>query len=195
VFRIACIGDSHTAGFPNYDPVWGGNPESTYMYHLNIKLQIAGIQANITNHGICGETSGLILRRIPRILQMSPTHVILISGANDVGWGINTSKIIENVEKSLILIEDNNSIPILCNIPPMSVFNHDDNPVKKLNGELREQLDQKSIAYVDLWETLSDPTTNGLHSDFDSGDGVHLNINGYKRVAQAIYPIILPLLK
>ena len=32
--KILCIGDSHTAGFPGFDPMMGGNPESSYQFWL-----------------------------------------------------------------------------------------------------------------------------------------------------------------
>ena len=35
---ILCIGDSHTAGFPDYDPFMGGDPESSYQFWLTSEL-------------------------------------------------------------------------------------------------------------------------------------------------------------
>ena len=37
--RILCIGDSHTAGFPDYDPLMGGDPESSYQFWLEKGLK------------------------------------------------------------------------------------------------------------------------------------------------------------
>lgn len=153
-----------------------------------------------TNHGICGQTSSLIARRIPGILKkISPTHAILLSGANDIGWGTDTSKIVETITKSIAMLEENSCIPVLCNIPPMiiSLSGMDGvikNRVEKLNQRLESLAKHRNIPFVDLWKNLAAPYGGGLQKEFDSGDGVHLSIEGYKRVADIVYDVIFPLL-
>lgn len=195
--KVACIGNSHTAGFPFHDPLGGGDPKSTYIFWLEEKLQMEVI---FTNHGICGETSAQINERIPAILdKINPTHVILISGANDIGWGIGNSSIITNVKNSISTIKTAGVIPILCSIPPMDFPQMKtgirlSDVVEDLNENLKATSNQFEIPFADIWEGLVDTRTRGLGIDYDSGDGVHLNTTGYHRVAETIFPVLRDLL-
>ena len=85
---ILCIGDSHTAGFPLYDPSYGGNPESSYEYWLekDLKNNFPKLYFKIDNQGICGEMTTDIFRRLTAIDSLERYNFILYwGGANDLG--------------------------------------------------------------------------------------------------------------
>ncbi|MHA1167697.1 MAG: SGNH/GDSL hydrolase family protein [Candidatus Hodarchaeales archaeon] len=193
---IACIGNSHTAGFPFHDPSYGGDPKSTYIFWLEKKISKTDHKVVFTNHGVCGETSAQINARIPAILdKIRPTHAILISGANDIGWGVSNARIFRNIMNSIFIIKAVGVIPILCSIPPMDFpqmntgFKLAD-VVEDLNEKLKSGSDQLNIPFADIWRDLVDDVTRGLQVDYDSGDGVHLNTTGYHRVAETIFPVL-----
>ena len=78
--EILCIGDSHTAGFPGFDPMIGGNSESSYQFWLKKGLieTRSNINYNIINEGICGDTShGIVLRLLYALQTMQYELVIL----------------------------------------------------------------------------------------------------------------------
>ena len=98
---ILCIGNSHTAGFPLYDPSYGGNPKSSYEYWLEMELKenFQKLNFDIENQGICGEMATDIFRRLTAIDNLERYNFILYwGGANDLGIG----RPIERIWQSLL---------------------------------------------------------------------------------------------
>ena len=99
--RILCIGDSHTAGFPGYDPMMGGNPESSYQFWLKKELLETRPDSkyDFINEGVCGDTSRGIVYRLTQALDS--THydlVILAGGTNDLGM-TSEKQILKNLRR------------------------------------------------------------------------------------------------
>ena len=46
MIKALCIGDSHTAGFPEHDPMFGGNVQSSYPFWLTKKLKEMDCEKN-----------------------------------------------------------------------------------------------------------------------------------------------------
>ena len=88
MIKALCIGDSHTAGFPEHDPMFGGNVKSSYQFWLTEKLKEMDFEKKFSfiNRGICGDTSGGIVSRLIRLLDtMEVDLIILQGGTNDLG--------------------------------------------------------------------------------------------------------------
>ena len=64
--NVLCMGDSHTAGFPEHDPLFGGNVRSSYQFWLTKKLEemVFGKEFCFMNRGVCGDTSAGIVSRL-----------------------------------------------------------------------------------------------------------------------------------
>jgi len=88
---VLLVGDSITAGFPNYEPfLMGehtGDEKHSFGYYLRTKLGCTAI-----NRGISGDVTSNMARRIRDHLDTGPKFVILQGGANDAfstldfGW-------------------------------------------------------------------------------------------------------------
>ena len=102
--QILCIGDSLTAGYPEYDPMWGGDPNSQYCYWLEKELQKrVQLKFNIKNEGVCGDTTGQIARRLEFEIKKKPPDIVLaFGGGNDIVIGYSPLRIKKN-EKSFYL--------------------------------------------------------------------------------------------
>ena len=44
MIKALCLGDSHTAGFPEHDPMFGGNVKSSYQFWLTEKVKKVGLK-------------------------------------------------------------------------------------------------------------------------------------------------------
>jgi lysophospholipase L1-like esterase len=178
--KILCIGDSHTAGFPQFDPNFGGIPESSYEFWLEVFLQeeFPKYSIELDNEGICGEFSSDIYHRLLAIPNLKKYICILFwGGANDLGMGRSAKEIWKSINLTVQYC-NSEGIPIfIFTIPPMNI-NSLQNDLLRLNELIRTNL---SSQFIDVYPNLEN---NGrLDRQFGIGDGVHLSIKGYKTVA------------
>ncbi len=194
IYRVLCIGDSHTAGFPLFDPVYGGNPRSSYQYWLqkNCELLVPEFSLVLSNQGICGQTSHEIVTRLRRELDHSQTEynmVILWAGANDIALGYSPLDIFENIKQGVGISQEFGLNILVPTIPPMPMGWGD--VVRQVNTILTNN-SSEHYYLVDVYTVLEE--TSKLSPKYDCGDGVHLSIEGYKAVASTIQQVLIPIL-
>ena len=125
LFKIVTIGDSHTAGYPGYDPSLGGNPESSYQYWMeeSLKKTTQRKDIEIVNLGRPSEFSNTIVNRLIDYIQNSQTAIDIVifnGGANDVTEDIATVQpVLQNITLIIDEIIIHNIILILSSIFPM----------------------------------------------------------------------------
>jgi len=186
--HILCIGNSHTAGFPLYDPFYGGNHESSYEYWLKEKLKanIPEMDFKLENIGICGQISFNILQRLKKITDLAKYDIVLFwGGANDIGMGFDEQEILKNLEQASIFCNGKKTTGFILTIPPMN-YEGLKEPVQRLNKLIKTN---NNIKAIDVYKYLVKETE--LNNDYGIGDGVHLSITGYRQVADAILPHVL----
>ena len=191
--RILCIGDSHTAGFPSFDPLYGGNIKSSYEYWLDLllKQKYKTIKFIIENKGQCGETSFEVYRRFKALLSKNMYNLsIFWAGANDIALGYSTAEIWANLLKASKIAQNKDIKFIIINIPPMN-WPSLNLIIKDLNERISSY---KKNVYLcaNVHNVLEEK--GKLKADYDAGDGVHLSQKGYQEVGKAIFKIILPLI-
>jgi len=193
--RVLCIGNSHTAGFPLFDPVFGGNPRSSYQYWLkkNCEAFVPDLSLVLTNQGICGQTSREIVTRLRRELDRSRVDyhtVIFWAGANDVALGYGALDIYENIEQGVRISQKFGLNVLVPTIPPMDWVDVEVT-ILQVNTMLEDNSGE-CYYLVDVYTVLEE---NGkLSPNYDCGDGVHLNIQAYKAVASTIQQVLIPIL-
>ncbi|MDF2502881.1 MULTISPECIES: GDSL-type esterase/lipase family protein [Clostridium] len=181
--KIVCIGDSLTYGYGVYsDECW-------------VKLLHKSLNIEIINKGVNGDTTAGILSRSHKdILELKPSHVILMAGTNDILLNYPVNNIIDNIKFLLKEIKDNNITPILALQPPII-------------GELAEIYWDKYISYSKANEHLfeyirkinSFACENNINiiNFYDSfikikdivnlySDGIHPNSEGHKLMIQTV---------
>jgi lysophospholipase L1-like esterase len=181
---ILCIGDSHTAGFPLYDPYFGGDHSSSYEYWLEIKLQkqYPEYSFSLENRGVCGEFSTDILYRLKNIPNIQKYNFILIwGGANDIGMNKPINTILNALQKAEDYCEQNSVPYFFLTIPPMNILGLN-KQVIELNAQMYEKFPTKVI---DVYSDLN--LQGSLKQEYRIGDGVHLSIDGYHQVAKTIF--------
>ena len=188
---ILCIGDSHTAGFPDFDPFMGGDPESSYQYWLNRELRKYQPAADylFINEGACGDTSGGIVRRLQQALKTSGYDLVIIAGGtNDLGL-TNGDQVFYNLKQGYEACVRHNIPVIAPAIPPIS-FAEIVPQVIALNNAIQSYASlNQHIVFADWFTALQDD--RGFLADiYNSGDGIHLSVAGYKCIGQLLAPLI-----
>ena len=188
---ILCIGDSHTAGFPDFDPFMGGDPESSYQYWLNRELRKYQPAADylFINEGACGDTSGGIVRRLQQALKTSGYDLVIIAGGtNDLGL-TNGDQVFYNLKQGYEACVRHNIPVIAPAIPPIS-FADVVPQVIALNKDIQSYaFGNQHVLFSDWFHALQDD--RGLLADiYNSGDGVHLSVAGYKCIGQLLAPLV-----
>lgn len=96
--RILALGDSLTAGF-------GLAPQEAFPARLQAKLGAAGIDAQVVNGGVSGDTSTGGLARLDWALADHPDVVLVELGANDALRGIDPRLTYANLDKILTRVQ------------------------------------------------------------------------------------------
>jgi acyl-CoA thioesterase I len=145
------------------------------------------IQIRIINKGVNGDlTSNMLLRFTQDVVELKPDYVIILGGANDVDFDFPAEEIFFNLERMFEKAMDNGIKPVGCTLP--SVLGHDEwIPSRlELNRLLTRFCQVREIPCADLFTATCDPKTKRLRSDYSS-DFVHLNISGYRKIAETIF--------
>jgi len=163
---ILAFGDSLTAGV-------GAKETQAYPAILqNLSNR------TVINAGISGETTTEGLQRFAQTInQYSPQLIILLEGGNDILRNHNQAKTKSNLEE-MILIAKNQAIPVvLIGVPEKSLFSD----AAPLYAELA---DKYQLVYEgELLAGL-------LKSPRLKSDPIHLNAQGYKKMAEEIHALL-----
>ncbi len=174
--KLIAFGDSLTAGHQN-------GPETPYTDYMKPLL---GNEWVLVNMGISGELTSQMLMRFERdVIRHKPDVVVILGGTNDIGWGIETHSIINNLKSMVQQALDAGITPIPCAIPSLIGFNELIQPRQEVNAAIAQFANEKKIRFVDLFTATADEK-NRLDQKYSS-DGLHLNTRGYKLMAETIY--------
>ena len=191
---IVALGDSTTAGSPGYrsplesPPNGSGDETSQYAFWL-MKVHPEWV---VINRGINGERSDQIRARFERdVIQNSPSAVVIIAGVNDIYQGQG----VEHVTGELQAMYERArqaGIPVVAGtIIPFNSATPDQNArMRRVNDWIRVQ---PQVAFVDTRAAVAASGNPDLL--FESPDGLHPSPAGYRRMADAIGPVIQGLLR
>ena len=210
--RITTIGDSITAGHPNYWAETGtGDVRSQYQYWLNRKLNG---QYEIINKGYGSDTTDKMVARFDKdVLETYPQYCIIQGGTNDLYWAmaessgdqvaldrkleVMKSNIIQMVQKCIA----NNIIPIVGTLIPRTgatgiyqkaLFDFNDWIIQYCN-------ELETAYYVDFFNAgknnipptpLEDPTNRGALNPIYDGDAIYDEYGNLIKQGRGIHPNI-----
>ncbi len=190
-FTILCMGDSHTAGFPGYDPLMGGAPESSYQFWLRDALlrELPDHEFRLINEGLCGDTSRGIAARLFRALtRLRYDAVILAGGTNDLGM-IGDAQIMNHLKEGYDACRDRRIPLIVPTIPPISHKGYGAH-LAKINAAIDAYASTMSGVFLADWFGALKDDEGFLAAGYDAGDGVHLSIEGYRAVGALMAPLV-----
>ncbi len=198
VTRIVALGDSTTAGTPGFlspieaPPKGRGDETSQYAYWL-MRAQPGW---EVLNRGVNGERSDQIAARIARdAIDLSPAAVIVIAGVNDVYQG----RAAEHVTAQLRAMYDRAAhagIRVVAGtIVPYNTATPDQNDrMHQINDWISRQVRaDPAVAFVDTRGAVA--AAGSPDRLAESPDGLHPSPGGYRRMADAIRPVLEAVLR
>lgn len=186
--KIVGLGDSTTAGTPGFlspleaPPNGRGNPESQYAYWM-MKLHP---EWTVLNRGINGQRSDEILSRFRRdVVQESPDYVIVLAGVNDVYQGRPRESVEQNLSTMYIWFIKEAIVPVAATILPYNTMSASESEaIREINHWVEKTAQDLGIPFCDTNRAVADPAnSNRLRS---SPDGLHPDVSGYRRMAEAL---------
>jgi lysophospholipase L1-like esterase len=192
LLTIVAMGDSTTAGTPGWKspleapPNGAGDEKSQYAYWL---MQ-AHPEWMVLNRGVNGERSDQIRARFDRdVLAAGPRIVILIAGVNDVYQGRPSAHVIEQLQWMYDRARGAGITVVAGTIIPYNSATPDQNArMREINEWIRARGQLKTVEFVDTRAAAAAP--DDPDRLFDSPDQLHPSAAGYRRMADAIRPVI-----
>ena len=151
----------------------------------------------VYNRGISGDTTDRLLERLnENVLNIEPKNIVLLIGTNDIGRELPLSMSVENVSK---IIENTKKVCPDINFILQAVYpinrgmrdkfeKRSNEKIDIMNKEFIKLSEKYDCVWLDITDKLKDETGN-LKKEY-TYDGLHLNINAYKIVAENIIPLL-----
>ena len=185
--KVLCIGDSHTAGFPDHEPMFGGNLQSSYQFWLEEKLKEMNNDNNFhfINRGVCGDTSeGIVTRLIKCLDTLDVDLVVLQGGTNDLGM-FSPEETVSHLKRGYSACLKRDLPVIAVTVPPLN-FKDCETKVILINSAVMEYAENHRHAFTSDWFKTLRTDDNMLKGEYDAGDGVHLSVAGYRQAGLKI---------
>lgn len=179
--KIVTLGDSLTEGY-------GVEEEDNYPSQLEKKLIGDGLEVEIINKGVSGDTTEDTLMRIDEIVDIEPDIVILAIGSNDALRALSVEKAKKNIINIIEKLEEHNVKILFCGmrLPPVRGFKYS-REFKEMFIKISEDYDVVFMPYF-----LGDVA---IRADLNIDDGIHPNKEGYTVIVDNLYPYFKKLIK
>ena len=174
---IIAVGDSLTAGL-------GVDEDDAWPALLQGELTGSGLNWEVVNGGISGETSTGALARIKWIAAQEPEIVLLETGANDGLRGIDPDFIRENISKSVRMLQDEGVTVVLAGMQML----------QNLGPEYTEQFAAVYPAVCEQTGCILIPfflDRVAGEASLNQDDVIHPNEKGHIIIAETVYPYVL----
>jgi acyl-CoA thioesterase-1 len=180
---ILFLGTSLTAG-------QGIDPDQAYPALIQKKVDAAGLDYRVINAGVSGETSAGALRRVDWLLQQPVSVLVLETGANDGLRGLPPESLRANIQaifdRTRRLRPSAKLVLLGMRVPP------------NYGRAYSEQFQSVYTAVAKSSRaTLVPFLLEGVGgvSALNQPDGVHPTVEGQRRMAETVWPVLEPLLR
>lgn len=180
--RIVFAGTSLTAGL-------GLEPDSAYPQHVQRLIDEAGLEYEVVNAGVSGETSSALLRRLDWLLRQQFDVFVVETGANDGLRGVPIESMRSNIRQIIErarATRPNARIVLVQMEAPPNLGSSYTSRFRNVFPELARELN------VDLIPFLLDGVAG--HRELNQADGIHPNEDGSRIVANNVWKALRPLL-
>jgi acyl-CoA thioesterase-1 len=179
--RIVALGDSLTAGL-------GVLPEEAYPARLQQRVDAAGLNYEVVNAGVSGDTSAGGLRRLDWALQGDVRALILALGANDGLRGLPPDQLRRNLAQMIETAEARGITVVLAGMEAPPNFG------RAYFVEFHEIFPELARRYrIALVPFLLEGVA-GLGA-MNQSDGIHPNAEGATLVADNVWAVLRPVLE
>lgn len=164
--------------------------------------EMLGRHTCVYNRGIDGiETTDLLAHLNEHILDLKPSKLFLLIGANDIGTGSQPEEIVERIQEicTKVSAQLKTTKIYIISVCPVNIEIQSKNNILgriRSNGlvlKLNELIQNKVIASSNYTYINVHPLLAGDDGELKSGytvDGLHLNVDGYKEMRKVVQPYI-----
>lgn len=181
--RIVILGDSITAGY-NLEP------EEAYPALLQEKIKAAGLNYEVINAGLSGDTTSGGLRRVDWALEEGAPEVVVIAlGGNDGLRGLPVAQVAANLAAMVAKVRAVNpavKIMIAGMQMPGSMGADYAESFATVFGDVARERGAVLLPFL-LEGVAGDP-------DFNQPDRIHPTAEGQRRIAETVWPVLRPML-
>ncbi|MEM9291848.1 MAG: GDSL-type esterase/lipase family protein [Acidobacteriota bacterium] len=188
--RYLAFGDSITEGFADTSDTPGYPPK------LENILEARGVNAEVANFGLGGETTAEGVTRVDEALATGGDVLLLMEGTNDINQRLSPETVRFNLDRIADKAEAQGLEVILATIIPRlpsANFDGSNRITGQLGNEIRSLAFEEGRELADPFQALiSDPDA---FSELYAGgtDRIHLNTDGYQEVAEVWANVITDL--
>jgi len=193
--RIVALGDSTTAGTPGFlspieaPPHGRGDETSQYAYWLMKVHQ----DWEVLNRGVDGQRTDQIAARFDRdVIAAAPRAVVIIAGVNDIYQGRSVEYVTTELRKMYDRTLRGGIKLVAGSIIPFNTARPEQNERMRVVNEWIRAQSNASIAFVDTRAAVAAPGKPDLL--VSSPDQLHPSVDGYRRMADAIGPVLAKVL-
>jgi acyl-CoA thioesterase-1 len=174
--RIVALGDSLTAGY-------GLAPAEAFPAQLEARLKALGVDAEIVNAGVSGDTTAGGLARLDWALADRSDYVLIELGANDALRGLDPREAKANLEKIIAGIEAKGAKPILLGMLALGNWGREyETRFNDIYPALAAEHHLPLYPFF-LEGVVQDPALN-------QADGRHPNAKGVARIVERVAPFV-----
>jgi lysophospholipase L1-like esterase len=194
---IVALGDSTTAGTPLFEspieapPKGRGDERSQYAYWLMARHP----DWQVLNRGVNGERSDQIAARFDRdVIAVRPAAVVIIAGVNDIYQGKPASAVTAQL-RAMYDRAVAAHIPVVAGsiLPYNTASAAQNDAMHAVNAWIAGQAaHEPRIRFVDTRAAVAAAGNLDLLSG--SPDGLHPDVDAYRRIADAMDPVLRGLL-
>jgi acyl-CoA thioesterase-1 len=178
--KVLALGDSLTAGY-------GLPPGQGFAPQLERALKEHGVEAQVIDAGVSGDTSAGGLARLDWALADAPDLVILELGANDMLRGVDPAETRANLDAMLARLRDAGPRVLLAGMRAAPNLGPDyGGAFEAIYADLAEKYGVPLYPFF-LEGVAADPQLN-------QSDGIHPNAEGTQRVAERVWETLAPAL-
>jgi lysophospholipase L1-like esterase len=183
---VAAIGDSITAGSPEYDPRRGGDEQSQWEYWA----ALADPRLEFRNGGVYGERTDEIRARLDDCTAGADVLVVQ-GGINDIAQG----RAIEAAAADLrAMVRRGKELDLQVAVADVLPWNNgwpDAEPeIRELNASIAELARDESVPLLPFHDTLEDPEWPGrMKAEWTHADGDHPSAAGYRRLGELAFKL------
>jgi acyl-CoA thioesterase-1 len=181
---ILFMGTSLTAGYGLPDP------DEAYPALIQQRIDSLGLNYDVINAGVSGETSAGALKRINWIMREPVDVFVLETGANDGLRGLNPDSLRSNIQRifdSVRAAHPDTRLVLAGMEAPPNLGPRYTSAVREIYPELARKYGATLIPF--LLEGVA-----GVDS-LNQPDGIHPNVRGEKVVAENVWKVVGPMVE
>ena len=178
---VVAFGDSLTAGL-------GVSPAEAYPALLEARLRKEGYAYRVVNAGVSGDTTAGGLRRVDWALRLKPAIVIVELGVNDAMRGQDLGGVRSNLDAIVERFQASGARVLVAGMRvPTNSGDRFGAEFARLFGEVAAR---RTAAFMPFF-------LDGVAADaqLNQADGIHPTAEGYRIIAERIWPYVRPLLR